>query len=186
MTKKKIANNLFDFFFEVEDTSSKTMNINLTTNNLPSVTFNADNINHYTQLNLQRVCTIHSSKYSNDWVYKNINHSLMYSSHRSWVYGLTVNDIIVKIGETGQPLGIAYKRGYSDQPITGTESRFGRYARHKKAANTHLADTDEFIRESLWKETSSSDFTVAFYVYKCEEVDIVTGIEVYNLFTVQY
>ena len=149
-------------------------------NNVTTITYNADHIKHYTNFNWQKVCTIHSQShgYSDNWTYKNIDKSLMYSSHNSWVYAITVNDHIVKIGETSQPLGI--QKSGSDQPISGTKSRFGRYANQKAAAHGRESDTDETIRRELINETKSSKFEVAFYAFKCPEIDydILVGSEI--------
>lgn len=148
-------------------TKSNITPITLTTSVTP-VTYSADNINHYIHSGWQKVCTVHNAtSYGNEWFYKDIDTSLMYSNHRSWVYAITVNDYIVKIGETGQPLGIS--KNYSSQPITGTKSRLGRYARHKASSTNTIGDTDETIRTALVEETKSPDYTVAFYAYKCEE-----------------
>ena len=63
------------------------------------------------------------------WYYKNIKTDTMFLDHRSWIYFIVVNDYVVKIGETGNPLGIAENTPYKNgevQPKSGTTSRFGR------------------------------------------------------------
>jgi len=93
------------------------------------------------------------------WFYKNINKKLMFSDHRSWVYFITINDEIVKCGETGNPLGIPQQYQASarelngvviieTQPIAGSKSRFGRLA---NAINTkgRTGDTDVVLREEI-------------------------------------
>ena len=138
-------------------------------NNINQVTYNADHIKHYTNFNWQKVCTV-SDGGSGTWHYKNIDKTLMYSNHRSWVYAITVGDYIVKIGETSQPLGIA--RSYGDQPITGTKSRLGRYANQRAAAHGREADTDETIRDALYETVKTPTMEVAFYAFKCPETSV--------------
>jgi hypothetical protein len=166
MIKKKIANNLFDKFFEIEEPKKK---YKMNPKNLTPQTYDADHIKHYTNFNWQKVCTVHSSGNNNEWTYKNIDTNLMYSDHRSWVYAITVDDYIVKIGETGQPLGIPKASG-DNQPISGTKCRLGRY-RTMKASPGLGEDTDDTIRTALMEETSVSNHEVAFYAYKCPEID---------------
>lgn len=60
-----------------------------------------------------------------EWNFMNIDTTLMFSLHRSWIYLIVVDGIVFKVGETAQPLGIP-KPG-SKQPIKGTKSRIGRY-----------------------------------------------------------
>jgi len=90
----------------------------------------------------QRVCVINDpSGFGHHWQYSEINQDLMFSDHRSWVYFVVVDREIWKVGETGNPLGIRYKRLTSDQPIPGSRSRLGRY---------RFGDaTDEYVREEL-------------------------------------
>lgn len=90
----------------------------------------------------EKVCDIcDPSGWGDRWLYENINEDLMFSEHRSWVYAIVVSGDIWKIGETGNPLGIRYRRGTSSQPIPGSRSRLGRY----RSGDT----TDEYIREEL-------------------------------------
>lgn len=53
----------------------------------------------------KKVCDVVALK-DKTWRYKNINKDLMYSDHTSWVYAIVLGKSIVKIGETGVPLGI--------------------------------------------------------------------------------
>ena len=140
---------------------SNTINI---TNNAPS--FTAENINHYKTLNWQKVCKVNDN--SGRWYYSEINTDLMFSEHRSWVYAITVNDTIVKIGESGQPLGIQGSWSYDNsdwetQPKTGTKSTLGRYRNGD--------GTDSRIRENLSEEVNSDDQTVEIYAIKCPVID---------------
>ena len=133
------------------------------TNNAP--TFTADNINHYTTLNWQKVCKV--NKHHDQWYYSEVDQDLMFSEHRSWVYAITVDDTIVKIGETGQPLGIEssftnVNEDWEPQPITGTRSRLGRY----RAGD----GTDARIRENLSEEIQN-DQAVEIYAFKCPVIE---------------
>lgn len=135
------------------------MKINITTA-LP--TFTAENINHYSTMNWQKVCKV--NPHNNHWYYSEINKDLMFSDHRSWVYAITVDQKIAKIGETGQPLGIEGARNYNSstweiQPKTGTQSRLGRYRKGD--------GTDERIRESLNEAVNTAETSVEIYVVKC-------------------
>ena len=102
---------------------------------------------------------------SSKWCYANINDNIMYANNGSYIYCITSKyEEIVKIGETEQPLGILPKSQirlyeengrHSVQPITGTKSRFGRYANQ-----TGPSDTDQYIRESLKNEVLAGDVAV--------------------------
>lgn len=93
--------------------------------------------------------------YNNEWAYTNINPD-MFSTHRSWVYFVVCNDIIVKVGESGNPLAIRKQRCGS--PKKGTASRFGRYM-----AN---GDTDEEIRTALKTKILAGE-QVSLWARKC-------------------
>jgi hypothetical protein len=123
-----------------------------------------ENLVFYTGINWQRICRIRSA--GAEWYYENIDRSLMFSSHRSWVYAITVDGKIFKIGETGNPLGIepnyAYDRFDEWQPKIGTQCRFGRYRKG--------GDSDETVRRQLILETENDDILVEFWAYPCEEI----------------
>lgn len=115
------------------------------------------NINHYVPDGFVKVCKVNQAcTWSNFWDYYDQDTSVLYSSHRSWVYAICVDDEIYKIGETGNPLGI--RSSTSCQPITGTRSRLGRYMRN--------CGTDEYIRAKLIKEVN--DKRVSIWARKCE------------------
>ena len=65
----------------------------------------------------EKVCDVRDSGYC-QWNYANMNDQLMFADHRSWVYAITQNNIVVKIGESGNPLGIKMPDG---QPKVGTQ-----------------------------------------------------------------
>jgi hypothetical protein len=117
------------------------------------------NVNHYSTLGFEKVCDVSDSLYNNDgWLYSNINQSLLYADHTSWVYFVVEDDIVVKVGESGVPLGIRTK--YHGQPLSGTKCRFGRLANHKND------NTDSRIRESLKKSVTAGK--VSLWAKKCE------------------
>lgn len=100
------------------------------------------NINNYVQDGFVRVCEV-DPRSPYQWAYKNIDRDVMYSAHNSWVYFIVLDEIIQKVGETEQPLGIKASWGYHDepQPVTGTTSRLGRLRKGD--------GTDHAIRRAL-------------------------------------
>jgi hypothetical protein len=122
----------------------------------------AENIDHYLDLGFKKVCSVRSTRVGNYWEYTHIDESVMYDSHRSWVYVITRHGRIVKIGETGNPLGIKMSDG---QPKLGTQCRLGRYRKG--------GGTDEDIRDMLRTETQNKLHTHAIEIYamKCPEID---------------
>lgn len=128
-------------------------------------------INSYIADGFSKVCDVCEApgKY---WFYKNIDKTLMFSKHRSWVYFILVDNTIVKVGETGNPLGIKASWSYDPdewewQPIRGSRSRFGRY---------RYGDTsDEAIRWLLSEEVQAG--RVSLWARMCEmvETEILIG-----------
>lgn len=119
------------------------------------------NICHYKKDGFEKVCDVYINPLDGGWAYKNINHDVMYSDHRSWVYFIVVDREIVKAGETGNPLGIGESWIYGNrelQPRSGSTSRLGRYRKGD--------GTDSYIRESLRKDILSGT-TVSFWAKKC-------------------
>lgn len=94
------------------------------------------------------------------WRYININQSYMFDDHNSWIYAITLDNEIVKIGETGNPLGHRTSRAQS-HPLTGTKGRISRYISGD--------GTDQDIRESLDADLKAGK-KVSFWVKKCELV----------------
>lgn len=122
-------------------------------------------IKNYSADGFEKVCdVVHQSSFTNYWNYAGQNTDLLYSPHRSWVYTICVEDQIVKIGETGNPLGI--KNSKTLQPITGTTSRLGRYRQS--------GDTDLVIREAL--SSFVTDKKVSIWARKCDVVTVPTVI----------
>ena len=127
-------------------------------------TGNPKHVSHYLGLDFQRVCRINNGS-EISWFYTDINESVMYSEHRSWVYFNTVNGLIYKIGETGQVLGIEqqfYDPKYGVQPITGTRSRFGRYRRGD--------GTDYRCRVDLFELVNNPNNLVEFWAMACPSI----------------
>ena len=127
----------------------------------------ADCIEHYISqgLDFKPVCqvTIDATSTRRGWVYTNIDPDILYNPSGHWVYAITVDNIIVKWGESINPLGIKQARG--TQPITGTKSRVGRY----RANGTTTKDTDYRIRRTLNAIIKDTNKRVEFWALKCEE-----------------
>ena len=107
----------------------------------------------------KRVCRIND--YHGEWLYDKIDSSIMYSDHTSWVYFITVNGFIHKIGASGVPLGIRMSDG---QPKKGTKCRLGRYRAMK---GTYTYDTDEYCRIELASTIHDKNNLVEFWAFKC-------------------
>ena len=103
------------------------------------------------------------------WKLFNRNPTDLYSDHTSWVYMVVVGKEIVKIGETGQPLGIRMQIGERDQPAIGTHNRFGRLRGYGHAV-AGAKDTDCYIRYELREEASAGK--VSLWAKKCKQKTI--------------
>lgn len=119
------------------------------------------NINNFLDDGFEKVCDVtgfHNK--DKEWKYININESLMFSNHESWVYFIVVDKAIVKCGETGNPLGIKNAKNYwhDKQPITGTKSRFGRLRKGDR--------TDYYLRESILPYLEKG-LNVSLWAKKC-------------------
>ena len=121
------------------------------------------NINTYITDGLVKVCDVACDS-DNRWYYTDINEAMMFSEHRSWVYFVVADDEIVKVGETGNPLGVRMK--FSKQPKTGTEGRFGRY----RAGDA----TDWYIRDELRREVRQGSVTL--WARRCEMVSLTVSL----------
>lgn len=101
------------------------------------------NVENFRKDGFSHICDVDSTHIGN-WRYKNINKSLMFDNHNSWVYFITLDNVIVKVGETGNPLGIPeywIQGSFETQPKTGSKARLGRL---------RTGDgTDSYIREQL-------------------------------------
>lgn len=122
-------------------------------------------INNYKIDGFKKVCNV-TSTYKNYWEYTDIDEDLLFSDHRSWVYFIVENDTILKVGETGNPLGIRKKSNklswkQNIQPKTGSESRFGRYMKG--------SDTDEYVRDALLESIQINQ--ISLWAKKCDYVE---------------
>lgn len=121
-------------------------------------------IDSYLEDGFKKVCDVRSDCWE-QWYYENIDESLMFSPHRSWVYFIVVDNTIVKVGETGNPLGIpsSVLHYASDevQPLTGSKSRFGRYRR---------GDTTDYEVRALLAE-EAAEKQVSMWARKCEIIE---------------
>ena len=116
-------------------------------------------IKNYVNDGFVQVCRVVPMQ-DGSWNYADINTEVMYSEHTSWVYFIVEDGIIVKVGETGNPLGIksrTFVPGMGTQPITGTKSRFGRYRQGDL--------TDRYVRESTWNQ--AIDQRVTLWAKQC-------------------
>jgi hypothetical protein len=106
------------------------------------------------------VCRVKNSSSQYEWNYENVDTSILFKNHRSWVYLIVVDDIVFKIGETANPLGI--KTSWSSiQPKTGSQSRLGRYRKGDA--------TDEDIRISA-RPYLTAGCKIEFWAKECEIV----------------
>jgi hypothetical protein len=112
---------------------------------------------------VEHVCDVVQAPH-NRWFYSNINQDLMFQEHKSWVYFIVDQDEIVKIGQTGVPLGIRCSN--SEQPLSGTKCRLGRYRGG--------SDTDDYIRRELRKSVKQGQVSV--WARKCLVVSIETTV----------
>jgi len=124
----------------------------------------ADKITDYAPMGFRRVCRVRQEP-DGSWYYTDIDRSLMFSKHNSWIYMITVNASIIKIGETGNPLGIEPQARYGTytetQPKTGSESRLGRYRKGDQ--------TDSRCRDILKDRIAQGDL-VEFWARRCPRI----------------
>lgn len=128
----------------------------------------AFNIKNFINDGFVKVCNVRQtgSKLKPLWEYTNIRKDVMFSEHRSWVYFIVLDTRIVKVGETGQPLGI----DVGGQPGKSSKSRLGRYRSGD--------GTDHNIRAELRPHLAAGQ-TVSFWVRECQTIvqeEIVNGI----------
>ena len=123
-------------------------------------------INTYISDGFKKVCTVLDDG-TGGWIYHNTDHSLMFDNHTSWIYFIVLLSEIVKVGETGNPLGVM-STTEPGQPKIGTMSRLGRYRRHS-------GSTDERVREELREHVVKGE--VSIWARKCEltKVSIMVG-----------
>ena len=120
------------------------------------------NIDSYIKDGFEHVCDI--KEYQGTWHYFNQGR-YMYDPHTSWVYAITNNRLIEKIGESGNPLGI---RGTGLQPKSGSTSRLGRYSTG--------SGTDKFVRDGLQSAIQAGN-QVSIWAKKCAIIEYPTTID---------
>ena len=98
----------------------------------------------------------------NIWKLTNQNEDVLYDDHGSWVYMIVDGETVVKVGETGNPLGIRTSR--TDQPLKGTKCRFGRLISHRNDV------TDQSIRDTLVESVNAKQ--VSLWALKCDYVKV--------------
>ena len=118
----------------------------------------ASTVDYYVSIGFEKICDVRiASDFNSKWKYVNINHELLYSEHTSWVYFIVDDKTIVKVGETGVPLGI--QKVDNSQPLASTKNRLGRLA------NMHDAATDTRIRKHLRESVKAN--RVSIWAKKC-------------------
>jgi hypothetical protein len=127
------------------------------------------NINTYRKDGFVKICTVEES--DDKWFYYDTNDELLFSKHNSWVYFIVKDEEIVKVGETGNPLGIHtyLARHEVCEVVANSKSRFGRL---------RTGDgTDEAIRKKLKEELAENpDSEVTLWAKKCDKLSTVTKI----------
>jgi hypothetical protein len=121
--------------------------------------FKGFDINKFIEDGFEKVCDVKLDNYSG-WVYYNINTNLMYADHKSWIYVVVENDVILKLGETGNPLGIRESQRYHAewQPKGSSVCRLGRLRKGD--------GTDYNIRESL-RESIDAGNEITIWARAC-------------------
>jgi hypothetical protein len=149
-----------------------------------NIDYISNKIAYYLADGFEKVCDVYHEYADSDfsWQYYNINEDLMYGDHNSWVYFIVSGEDIMKVGETGQPLGIKssnallvgvpnkdYEYDYSClawcQPVQRSTNRFGRLCGRFYGDN----DTDWYIRTSLHTDVLAGK--VSLWAKKCDKVE---------------
>lgn len=148
-----------------------------------SNSFISNKVTDYVSDGFQRICDVYN-EYADDrftWQLWNINEDLLWNDHNSWVYFIVSGDVIMKVGETSQPLGIKsticltlgapsldtdyeYKSVHWYQPVAKSTNRFGRLCNFYEPT-----DTDWYIRNNLHNDVINGQ--VSLWARKCEKVE---------------
>jgi hypothetical protein len=125
------------------------------------------NVHNYTRDGFVKIATVeHDRNHYGYWRFNILNEDLFFENHRSWAYIIASGNEVVKLGETGNPLGIRSTRGkHKGQPITGTKSRMGRL-RMMGDVDAPNGDTDARIRSELREDVSAGKVSV--WVRRCD------------------
>ncbi len=116
------------------------------------------NIENHINDGFKKVCNVDTSSTVDRWHYTDIDHSIMFSEHTSWVYALTLDNTIYKIGESANVLGYRPNTSY-DHPATGTKGRLSRYITGD--------GTDKDIRAYMQTYIDSGR-TISIWAKKCD------------------
>jgi hypothetical protein len=121
--------------------------------------FNQLDIRHFINDGFRLICSPYiSPSDKTKWWYDVHDADAMFGTHDSWVYFITCEGKVVKVGETGLPLGIYAK--HTGRVIASTKCRFGRLA--------NLGGTDEYIRTELKSEVRKG--TVSLWAKRCDKI----------------
>lgn len=121
-------------------------------------------IRHFVSEGFQKVCDVDARSQVHEWWYFNINKELMYSPHSSWVYFIVIDDSVVKVGESGNPLGLKNQSYYDFNNLRETQPTGGSKAR---LARLRKGDgTDRFLREELTPYLHAGH-SVSIWAKKC-------------------
>ena len=117
------------------------------------------NIDNFIADGFEKVCDVRGRGH---WHYHNINEDLLFSDHRSWVYLIVLNKMIVKIGESGNPLGIKAWAGNQVTTLKGSKSRLGRLCNGDGTDNEIRRKLNVYIEEghsvTIWAKRCPIEF----------------------------
>ena len=126
------------------------------------------NIYNYTDDGFVKIADVHERSYPHEWELIDTNEDFLYMDHRSWVYFIVDGQEIVKVGETGNPLGVRAKR--HNGLLKGTMSRFGRLVSHGSGYHPGPGDTDGRIRKALNESVKKGK--VSLWARRCDYVEV--------------
>ena len=110
------------------------------------------NINNYKTDGFSKVCDVilHPDR-DDQWYYQNVDYKFVGPDHKSWLYFIVKGDVIVKCGESGNPLLLETK-GKNPRWKKWTFSRLGRYI--------NGCTTDTVIREQLYNDVKKGKVSI--------------------------
>ncbi len=126
------------------------------------------NIYNYIDDGFVKIADVSKTSAPHTWGLTETNEDFLYMDHRSWVYFIVDGQQIVKVGETGNPLGVRAKR--HDGLLKGTMSRFGRLISHGSGYSPGPGDTDGRIRKELHESVKKGN--VSLWARRCEYVEV--------------
>lgn len=116
-------------------------------------------IQHYAQDGFREVCRLEYYRPSQYWDVHVLDEDYMWADHKSWIYLITDGNRVMKIGESGNPLGIRSRNGI----LRGTKCRIGRILSGD--------GTDYDIRRELAPSAARSPSWVSVWAKKCDIVN---------------